>query len=397
MIQRINYSAIGIYDDESKRNHRYSYVYGQVYPMIMPLDKLLPFQISLPTTARFMDSFKLVKVSDNSEIDIIAAVAAGGLSVRGAGDFNIVEYSGLTSLGTGLGIGQYYFTFEIGGVKYWSDIFVWTDDLDELIKVEFWHGGDIPFEGGMIQYRSPFKSRLYLPSKVGKPTYPFEETVQKRNGLDFPIQGITYKQFRFDLVAAEYLLDFLRLIPLHDFVEIEEGGRLHKVDKFLMNDPQWTDFGDVAEVLCEFRTNTVVVVNGRGLTDLEYGEVPSVVRACPTGIDGRFMTYEEADSAGAVYWANMSFGGVVVERGASVAYSNDTEASNFLSEESCYPVTIGNQYGLCLNGVRKLNPEVVYDSDADAANGGVGVDGIYYAGFAHERAIPHGTAVIRLI
>jgi hypothetical protein len=60
-------------------------------------------------------------------------------------------------------------------------------------------------------------------------------------------------------------------------------------------------------------------------------------------------------------------------------------------------VTLGNGYGLEFNSVRKLDPDVTYNTDAEAASGGVAVDGIYYAGDKHERAISKGTAVIRIV
>ncbi len=255
------------------------------------------------------------------------------------------------------------------------------------------------FTGGEIEYRAPYKSTVYVCSEIGKPSYPYEEEVEARDGYNFPIQQISYKLHKFVMLVPEYFIDFFRLFRLHDFVEITANGKTHSVDELIIGDPEWQTDGDLAALTVEFKTDSVVVANGRGVTNLDY-DVVQVASACPTSIVGQYSNHVTAASGGVTqgqYFAYMDFAGIVVQLDASTAYYNDTEASAALTEDSCYAVTAGNPYQLPKNAIRKLNPTTVYASDALADGAGVAYEGIYYADHGHESGVPYGTAVVNKI
>jgi len=395
MIPRVNYNTIRIYESLDFQKHRQSYAYDRVFPLPVLKDTLLPFQFAVPN-GKIINSFFLVKVEDNSEIDIFAAATGGGLVVAPGDGFNVVVYPASTVLGTGETIGQYYYKFTIGGVTYYSDIFIWKEATSDLIKIECWHGENIDYSGGQIRYRAPYKSTVYVCSEIGKPSYPYEEEVEERDGYNFPVQQTSYKLHKFVMIAPEYLIDFFRLFRLHDFVEITAKGQVHLVDELIMNDPEWFNDGDMASVLIEFKTDSIVSVNARGVTSLDY-TIVQVANTCPLNIVSKHTNHITAAAAGVSagqYFAYLDFAGIVVQLDASLSYFNDTEASAALTDDSCYAVTIGNPYGLPKNAIRKLNPTTTYTSDALADAGGIASDGIYYAGHGHESAVPYGTALI---
>jgi len=397
MPPRVNYNPVAIYDSLSLQNHRLSYSYGDIAPIPVLKDNILPFQFPV-TVGGSVTVFKVVKLDDGTETDILSNINASGLQVIAFENYSLVVYNATAALSASLGIGRYYFYFTVSAVTYYSEVFAWRDSVDDLIKIEAWHGDNINYEGGLIRYRAPYKSTIYIQSDVGQPTYPYEEEVQKRDGRNFPIQQISYKLHKFIMLTPEYLVDFMRLIRIHHFVEITYKGQTHKVDEFIMNDPSWQGNGNIASLTIEFKTDSVIVENSRGLEDLTYAQV-TVLTSCPTAIEGRYTDHAAAGTGGVVadeYFAITSQSGIVIQLDATQSFYNDTEASAQLTEDSCYAVVVGNQYALPKNAVRKLNPTLTYNTDVDATAGGIAVDGIYYTGFSHERAVPYGTAVIRL-
>lgn len=142
----------------------------------------------------------------------------------------------------------------------------------------------------------------------------------------------------------------------------------------------------------------------RGLRAINYSnnlanyERVIVALSCPVGVVGRYINHDAALIGGVApgqFFAYMEFSGIVVQLSAASDYAEDTIAGNSLTLDSCYPVAISNPYGLPRHTIRKLNPGTTYNSDSEAAIGGIAIDGIYYVGTSHESGVPHKTAIIR--
>jgi hypothetical protein len=122
------------------------------------------------------------------------------------------------------------------------------------------------------------------------------------------------------------------------------------------------------------------------------------VMSCPVGVEGRYTGTDEAQNNGVSpgqYFANMEFAGAVQQLNAEAEYLDDTVASTKLVQGSCYPVSRANPYGFPRHTIRKLNPTTTYNSDSEAAAGGVAVDKVYYAGGSHNEGVTFGTVMIR--
>lgn len=172
---------------------------------------------------------------------------------------NSVELSGYDE-------GQYYLRLTDGVNTWYTDVFTWVKNDKKLIRVVWWDDADFIMDAGEIIYdlggSVGYENRLYLKAEIAKPTYPFEEEVETRDGYMFPIKMISSKQYHFNFLAPEYLLDVLRLLRMADHIEIDtwkEDGTIlptYRPDSILVT-PEWENNGDLAAVAVEFQTDTI--------------------------------------------------------------------------------------------------------------------------------------------
>lgn len=255
-------------------NHRRQYVYGNILPLVAPLNRIPPFQISRESTDTGAHNWTLVNYSTGVETNIVTEMLATGLDSYTDGTQTILRYPGSVNLpGIDLTEDYYYLRFEDDMGNYiFSEIFAWQDNLDnnlKYVKVEWWHGEDFDYPGGTIRYDFPFKMWAYLYTDIGKPERMKKEEVEERDGRKLPLRQISWKVFKFEFRAPEYLVDAMDLIWQHDACTVTHMGRVYEVEEFLMT-TEWLEYGDFARVSVEFRTDTVIVVNGRSLEDFDY-------------------------------------------------------------------------------------------------------------------------------
>lgn len=271
MSQNKNFSILPFYDNRSKQNHFKWWNYGKAFKLICEVDTLPPFQIQKELTGQGVSALVLVNCNDDSEIDILAKANTAGLTAFSFTDYDLIVYPSTVILGIdNITQGSYYLRITSAGETFYSEIFSMCQDVSDLIKIEFYHSSKFCFPNGHIEYTHPYKNRLYIPSDIAKPSVEYEEQVIKREGVKFAVQQITYKMYHFNMFAPEYLIDILQLIRLHDFVDISYSGYYYDVDEILMTSPKWLEQGNLAVVEFEFKTDTIVVSNARGVTDLDY-------------------------------------------------------------------------------------------------------------------------------
>lgn len=263
-----------------------SYSYGQVFPLVEEVGVLPPFQFSRNLAETGFQNPTLIRRSDGLETSIQVALLLTGLTgetVATAGNeigYTMVIYPGSAALPvSGLGEGIYNLRFEDDNANvFYSEYFSWVRGLhyrNDYIKLEWWHNEDIMFSGGKIRYLFPYKNRIWLQSDIGKPDYPVVEKVVNRDGVDFATQTISYKLHKFQFLANEHMLDTLALVRAHDAKVVTHMGKVigegnfDKIYSFLLT-PEWQEQGDIATVDVEFRTNKVVIVNGRDYETLTY-------------------------------------------------------------------------------------------------------------------------------
>lgn len=136
---------------------------------------------------------------------------------------------------------------------------------EPCMRIEWYDVEDFLFDAGAIAYSDGYKNEMFFDAEIGMPEYEFEEEVANRNGYQFPISQISYKKYKFTLLVPEEVCDVMRFIRLSDHIYISTRDNTYKATSFLMT-PTWAEQGYLAEVACEFTTDTVAKKIGKGVT-----------------------------------------------------------------------------------------------------------------------------------
>lgn len=284
MSQNNDLNILHFYDDPSKREVEKWWSQGRHYPTEWPVNRVPQFQITrTPSTGAPISSAILINKDTGIETTILNRLNLTGLEVAAYttddDDYDKIIYLGTIGLGLssidvlgqeGVPEGIYELVLSDGQHTWYSEYFKWCADLSSHVLLEYWHCDDFDIPAGRIRYLPPYKTRVYLNSSVAKPTYEYEERVVRKGGANHPVQQISWKEFRFTALLPENVLDAIRVARQHDNVEIRWQGRTFIVDELLMNRPVWQDDNMVAEVEFEFKTDTIVITNGRGVEDCSY-------------------------------------------------------------------------------------------------------------------------------
>lgn len=262
-----NLSVLPWYDSINRQNHRRDYAYGNVYQLITPDRKLLPFQIRRSTRSNEISQVLLRNIEGKEIANITSQIKETGLTVKrfSADGYDLIIYPGILPMAIEIPEGLYYAEISDGVQRWYSEVFNIVRTVDEYMKIEWWDEEPLYYSGGHIEYSGEtFKNRVYLPTQVGKPEYDFQEEGEKRDGYFFPEKQTSEKIYKFSFLAPEYLCDAMRIIRMSDHVVITSRGESYEADSFLIT-PKWQEQGDLAGVEAEFETDTVIKKIGRGV------------------------------------------------------------------------------------------------------------------------------------
>lgn len=118
-----------------------------------------------------------------------------------------------------------------------------------MILIEYWNSKDII---GML-YQQQFKQKLYLDTKLSHPDYPIEEEgAEDSSGLFVPEFIKWMKQYVFEAIVPEYVVDAMMTLSIHDNVYID-GTRVYD---FSVEDISW--IGHFAKISASFHTGGVI-------------------------------------------------------------------------------------------------------------------------------------------
>ena len=257
-----NYSVLPFYADIKEQNHRKPYAFGEVYALFSLVNQILPFQIDVAAAPTAPIAVYLVDFDSGTETDISSELQ--GLSTVQIDSYSLIVYPSIMPMATSFEQGRYYlriaYTHAGGSQDYFSEVFTWAASVQNYLKVEWYDRENLLLDDGAVCYKTPLyrvKHFLYLATELGKPDYTFEEEGEQRDGYFFPTKQLSEKVYRFTFVAPEYICDVMRFIRLSDIVNVYDPyGRVYKCDTFLIT-PKWLTQGDLAQVDCEFETNTV--------------------------------------------------------------------------------------------------------------------------------------------
>lgn len=275
MTQNNNISVLPWYNTLGEQNHRKSYAYGAIYPLIAPADILLPFQIMRPTRSNGITSVMLLDKTGTTVANITQPMIEAGLQVvrfQTLG-YDVILYPATLPMPINMLDGIYYMRLSDGVQTWYSEMFTVVQDVSGYVKVQWWDIENLVFDAGQIVYTNPtYKNTLYLCTELGKPEYEFEEEGQDRDGYFFPEKQISTKKYKCTILAPEYLCDVMRFIRMADYIRVRDKyDNVYNCDTFLIT-PKWQTQGDLASVEIEFKTDTVVKKIGRGFLASDNGD-----------------------------------------------------------------------------------------------------------------------------
>ena len=269
MIPNNNTSVLPFHTSLEQQSHRRSYAYGAIYPIYVPQNMLVPFQIVRATRSNvtFRDVV-LYKADGTGAVNITGQMQEAGLMIKryASYGYDVILFPAIVPMNALNDIGQYYIRVRDHYATYYSDVFTVVSNIDDYLKIQWYCEEDVYYKGGVIHYADPkFINTLYLETQLGKPEYPFTEESEERDGLLFPLKMYTEKTYKFTVLASEPMCDCMRLIRMADYVQITDPyGNKYDADQFLCT-PTWQTQGDLASVECEFQTATIFKNIGRGV------------------------------------------------------------------------------------------------------------------------------------
>ena len=264
-----NLNILPFYETLEEQNHRKTYAFGSIYNLVCENSKLLPFQVRRVYAGGATINFlQLVNIDTDEVANIKDEAEAAGLNSKffaSEGYDLIINPSLMIFPNFRMRQGQYYLRLnDTAGNIWYSEIFTVVDDLSSYLKLSYWDNENFVFENGHIDYSEPYKNYVYLPTEIGKPEYPFEEEAQKRDGHIFIEKQISEKQYKFNFIAPEFLCDALRIVRMHDNIQVLSKGKTYDVETMIIA-PKWQDQGDLASVNVEFECATVVKKIGKSV------------------------------------------------------------------------------------------------------------------------------------
>lgn len=252
-----NISPLPFYDDISLQNHRKDYAFGQIYPLVIYKNMLLPFQFCVNNGNSISEAY-LYTAKGKHVANILPELKENGLTLKSYSGFKLVKYPGTLPVNSIKHEGQYYIWLRLnGGPVLYSEIFTVTNRVDGHILLEYRNSYNFELNGGMVDFSDNFKFKLYIPTQIGKPQYDFEEEATERMGYTFIESQVSKKLYKFTFLAPEYLCDALRIVRLCNEKQITSKKQVYKLSTFTM-EPEWEEQGDLAAVECEFETDTVI-------------------------------------------------------------------------------------------------------------------------------------------
>lgn len=268
MANPICLSPLRFYDDYHKQNRYHSFAYGHVAPLITNPNVVTPFCINYGTQyanhSHNIAGVWLWDANTNTRIgEFTERFVDAGMHIEEINGSVVLWFLGIFPLSGVIDYeGQYF--LEIKEAVYnsvYSEVFCFTNNIDDCLKIEYWNPEGNLFVGGkypIFPSERAFHFILLLKSELGKPEYSFEEETTKRLGYSFVESQISKKTYKFNTIIPEYLCDAMRIIRLCSNKQITCKGETYDAISFSM-EVDWQEQGDLASVNCEFDVDNIIV------------------------------------------------------------------------------------------------------------------------------------------
>ena len=255
------------YEKLSQQFHRRNFMANQKrFTLVTELNQIPPFQINVSPTNSTITEFKIINKKTSAETDVLSLINTNSLLLETGATLDRIRYIANQPIPISIfDQGDYYCKMTYGTFTFYSEVFSMCPDVSQFIKIEYCHSESFPLNKGFIEYNLGYENYFYLKPTIGisTPEYKYEKEVDKRDGIEFPLRQITWKEYNLKMIVHEAALNFMRLIPLHDTVKITDQYYKYNTDLFeLSPEPQQNAGIYVAEIL--FTTDTTVISETTG-------------------------------------------------------------------------------------------------------------------------------------
>jgi len=252
-----NISPLAFVESLDQQSQNRDYAYGQIVPLCMPVNYIIPFQVCVSSTITAISKVYLCNVNDLTETDITSKLTS--LSVITEDGYNIIKYNPRdTLLVDSLPEGEYYLRIESSnGLMLYSEIIALTSSYIDYTRIEYSNTVDLKPNFGIISFSDGFKFVVFINTQLGRPDYTFEEESVTRLGYTYEEVKTSKKKYNFNFTALEYLCDALRVISLCDTRKVSDKYGDHYPNTFSTT-MSWLDQGYLAEVKASFEADNII-------------------------------------------------------------------------------------------------------------------------------------------
>lgn len=258
-----NYQPLAFYTTPKRQYHNRYRAFGNYLPVYAPEGNLIPFQIYSDHPQSALGNIFLVDVNTGVKTNIKSQILP---FIQFAERY--VIYNG--GLRLNIPFGLYYLEVNVNVLTPAWAVVTYTSEIINIcenrgfIKLTWWNDTDFELpEYSFINFGTGFRFFTYLKTEMGKPLYKFIDTVHVRNGIPFPEELISIKQYQFEVISGEPFFDGLRTVRLYQNIIIEDDI-LIKVFAMDMSEVTWDDVGYSGAVTITITPDNVVRAIGTG-------------------------------------------------------------------------------------------------------------------------------------
>lgn len=168
--------------------------------------------------------------------------------------------------------GTHYLLLKLGNTEYYSEPFLWVDDLTGLIKITYRRSTPIitrndyiPFKRLVDGIETDARFELYVMADLVTPPFYYEEEVDDMDGYKSVSKRVSYKNHKFNIFkCTEYFAEALRLMWHCDVVTVSDtaGTFYHRPDYVDAPQPEWSETAHFCSISLEYHTDTIMQTNG---------------------------------------------------------------------------------------------------------------------------------------
>ena len=250
-------SPLKFYDDIAKQNHRKPYAYWHISPLVTYTGVIPAFQFVLQDSDTQAISIYIhsAKTDFKSE-NLIELFTKKGLLIESVLNFNVLKYCNSNAVFI-FPEGYYYLEINFSNNTYYSEVFCFTNSLDDFLKIEYRNdSNNLHIHNGIISFADNFVFTLYLRYQK-EVLFSFEEQATERLGYQYIESQVSKKMYGFVTIIPEYLCDAMRIIRLCDNKKIWFEGEEYELISFEM-EVNWQTQGDLAAAICRFESDQVI-------------------------------------------------------------------------------------------------------------------------------------------